>query len=367
LTEGAGWSDIGYVRVRGVHWVGGWVALIHCGGLLFGQTVGQNAAAFQQGSAITQESYHWDSVAGDPPTPQVASTPRTVLNGANLTTLSWDPVGRPDIYQEKVIGGVSYQSTLVATFTKPYGLWDSAPGTDLTLTFDSGGSTSYIMPYVTSGDHLLDYLQETYFAPTDSPDSETVALRIQQSVGLPQSDPVEHGLAFFWVPLDHLSRPGYSGDITSQFPSLDTFPDGSYETTTVGAPDGFTYVDINDATKTYTGSDGLGEFVEWNQAQTDYPWTAMGWTYNWNFLQDGSDPALGYDPLHPDSPVALSEFVVSGGSQVLAEDWIPFADLDQWILIPEPSSFWLPFCVGWIVTVVRRRPAGERTCAKVSR
>lgn len=243
---------------------------------LWAQTSGENAAAFAGAAGITNESYHWDAVAGDPSMPQVATTPRTVLDYAPLTTLAWNPVGRPDLYQEKMIGGTLYQSILVATFTQPYGMWNSPSGTELTLTFDDGGTTEYIMPYVTSGNRLRDYLQDNYFAPTDSPDSQEVALRIQQAVGLPQSDPIAHGLAFFWVPLEHVSRPAYSGDISSQMPELDTYADGSYKTTTNGAPDGFVYVDIDDSAKTYTGDEGLADFVEWNQAQTDYPWTSMG-------------------------------------------------------------------------------------------
>jgi len=318
------------------------------------QTSAQNAAAFAGGAEITAQSYHWDSVSGVPPSPQVATTPRTVLPGATLTTLAWDPVGQPNFYQEKTIGSQTVQATLVATFTQPFGMWNMPSGTELTLTFDDNGTTNYIMPYVTAGNRLREYLQDNYFSPGDPPTSEEVGLRIQQAVGLPQESAVDRGLAFFWAPLANIARPAYSGDIANQFPTLSTFADGSYETTTVNAPAGFTYVDLNDSTKTYTGANGLSEFVEWNGAQTTYPWTAMGWTYNWNALQDGSDASFGFDPDHVDTPIALSEFIVSGGTQVIAEDWIPFTELDDWVVIPEPGMVWLPIFVFGVVGFRRR-------------
>jgi len=334
---------------------------------LDGQTMAENAAAFAGSADITRESFHWDSVGGTPPEPQVATTPRTVLPGADLTTLIWDPSGRPDIYQEKTFGSTVYQSTLVVTFTKPFSMWNGTPGSEVTLTFDNSGTTNYILPYVTSGNELRDYLRATYFDPTDSPDPAEIALRIQQAVGLPAEDASDRGLAYFWAPLQNIARPAYSADITTQLPTLDTFSDGTYQTTTVGAPDGFTYVDVNDAATTYTGPAGLPDFVTWNQAQTTYPWTAMGYTYNWNALQDGSNPAYGFDPDHATSTVGLSEFIISGGSDVILENWIPYSDFTTW-LVPEPSAaLLLVLAAGLLLIRLRRhRPCPCRTPVTVA-
>lgn len=332
--------------------------LFGAGGIGLAQTPTENQAAFTGAAALTNLSYHWDSLGGSPPSPQVAAAPRTPLEYSTLTTLGWDPIGHPDLYQQKMIGSTLYDCTLVATFTNPLSFWDAPPGTEKNLTYSVGATTHYIFPYVTSGDDLHDYLRNTYFPTTDMPDSATVALRIQQSLGLPSTDASTRGLAFFWVPLTNLARSGYSADISTQYPMLDTYSDGSYMATTTGAPAGFTYVDFNDNTKVYQGDGAVLDFVQWNEAETTYPWTAMGYTYNWNALQDGSDPAFGSDPNHASSAVGVSEFVVSGGSDILLDSWIPYSELGLWV-VPEPGTLLL-FALGIGVVFVFRRKSGFR-------
>jgi hypothetical protein len=316
----------------------------------------QNSAAFAAAAAQTNLSYHWDHM--DSGSPAVATTPRTPLPYApTLTTINFDSEFST-LYQEKTIGGVTYDCVLVGTFTNPNAFWNQSSGTTLTLTYGSS-PTHYIFPYVTVGDDLRNYLQDTYFpdvsesAPTDA----EVALRITQSLGLSPAilPTTTRGLAFFWVPIDHVVRSGYSPDIRVIPEDLAVFSDGSFQPDDEGLSPDFRFVDVVDNAQRF---DTNTVFVEHNGAQTTYPWTAMGYTYNWNALQDGSIPGYGYDPQAPSSFIGLSEFMVSGGSQVLLESWIPYDDLDSWVAVPEPHGLLL-FVVGTFLLILRRqRPAG---------
>lgn len=301
-----------------------------------GQTSEQNLAAFQGSAGLTNLSYHWDRMEGG--IPAVATTPRQTLPyAASLTTISFDSL-RPDLYQQKSIGGLLYDCVLVGTFTpNPGSFWSQPSGTEVTLTYSVGPTTHYIFPYVTVGNDLHSYLRTHYFS-SGTPTDQEVALRIDQSLGLdPSIDLTIRGLAFFWAPINHIVRSGYLPDVSQQVAGLGQFPDGSYMPTETGLNPGFQYVDVANNTIRYSTNE---DFVSYNQAQTTYPWTAMGYTYNWNSLQDGSNPAYGQDSLAPDSPIGLSEFMVSGGSQVLLDSWVPFSDFDIWI-IPEPGSVFL--------------------------
>jgi hypothetical protein len=301
-------------------------------------TPAQNAAAFAASAAITNQSYHWDSISGT--TPQVATTPRTTLPGTTLTTISWNPTDS-NFYQVKTIDSVDVQCTLAATFTRPFPTWTAPPGTVTTLSRTGTDSvTHYSMPFVTTGDALRDYLRSTYFTGTSIPTNLDAQHRIQQTLGLPTDD-ADRGLAFFWAPIANIARPAYSADIASQFPTLPTYSDGSYQAVTTGAPAGFTYLDFSNDTKTYST---LPDYVTWNQAQTFYPWSAMGYTYNWNSLQTSStNPTLGYDPLAPSSPFGLSEFIVSAGSKIVNAGFVPNADLGIWA-VPEPAT--------WVIAIL---------------
>jgi hypothetical protein len=132
---------------------------------------------------------------------------------------------------------------------------------------------------------------------------------------------------------------------------------------TTGAPAGFAYLDYSDDTKTYST---LTEYGEWNQAQTTYPWSAMGYTYNWNSLQTSStDTTLGYDPLAPSSPFGLSEFIVSAGSKIVNEGFVRNAQLGIWA-VPEPSA-WVIVILGLtgLGAAVRSWPRRQRVAAAV--
>jgi hypothetical protein len=313
----------------------------------------QNTAAFAAAAAITKQSFHWDSVSDG--IPQVAATPRTPLTGTTLSTLSWNPT-QPQLYQRKTIDAVDVECTLVATFTEPFDTWTAPPGTVTQLSFPQSGTTHFIMPWVTAGESLRDYLRSTYFTGPAIPSPLEAQRRIQQAVGLPADTRTTTGLALFWVPLANLARPAYSADISAQLPTLPTYADGSYQAVMAGAPAGFAYLDDRDSTQTFAT---LSDFVEWNQALTTYPWTAMGYTYNWNALQaDGTNPAFGFDPLAPSSPIGVSEFIVSAGSKIVNEGFVSHSQLGIWA-VPEPSG-WVIAIVGLAGLVARSRRHGRR-------
>lgn len=325
------------------------IGIFLTGGTLSAQTAAQNLAAFHGSGNLTKESYHWTHLEGG--VPAVATTPRETLPyAASLTTISFDSL-RPDLYQQKSIGGTTYDCVLVGTFTNPNSFWNQPGGTEVTLTYSVNATTHYIFPYVTVGNDLHSYLRSNYFS-TGTPSDHDVALRIDQSLGLdPGIDLATRGLAFFWAPITSVVRSGYLPDVSHQVSGLGQFADGSYMPEETGLDPGFRYVDIADNTVRYTTNE---QFVSYNQAQTTYPWTAMGYTFNWNSLQDGSNPDYGTDPLAPDSPIGLSEFMVSGGSQVLLESWIPYSDFDIWI-IPEPGSIFLILAGLLIPVLIRAR------------
>jgi len=336
--------------------------------LVIGQvTPEQQLAAFNGSAAITNHSYNWIGMSADPvPVPVQASTTQTPLPfSSNLTQLSFDPAvwaSHDTLYQPKLIGGTLYECTLAATFAGAFSTWTGPKGSESVLTY--AGGTKYTFPYVTSGSHLKDYLMANYFnGQTAAPDSAAVSLRITQSLGLDPTAVAGYGLAFFWVPLTNLARPAYSADITAQLPETTIISakngNGSYNAIESSSPAGFNYRDYNNASMIYTGASALTTFAEYNEAQTKYPWTAMGYTYNWNSLQDGSSPSYGNDPLHVTDFIGLTEFVVSAGSTVVLDSYVYASDLGTW-LVPEPGSVALLLIGAGVVCFVRFRRSSRR-------
>lgn len=168
---------------------------------------------------------------------------------------------------------------------------------------------------------------------------------------------IDKFLAFFWAPLEMILRPAYSADISSQidFSNLQKYSDDSFEAEdpSAGGP-GFLLQDYSYGY--HSGAEGFGDFVRYNQASTQMPWTAMGYTYNWNYLEDG-EAGRALDPNRVSSLVGPSEFVVSAGS------WVEFShfvenDALYAYLVPESGSFWLlAFATGMILMIRASRRA----------
>ena len=257
MTSFPRWCDRSRRRGLGVAAIS-LTLVLACGqGVVFAQTTPiQNLAAFRAAAAVTNASYHWDTLVSGQP--QVATAPRVPLPATTLTTVSWDPL-LPELFQEKIIDSIPVQCTLVATFTGAFDTWTAPAETVTELTYSQAGTTNFIMPFVTWGGDLREYLRTTYFTADSIPAPALVQTRIQQALGLAPTETTTHGLAFFWVPLANLARPAYSADIATQLPTpLPTFSDGSYQGLDGSGPVGFTYLDIADSTVTYST---LSEYV----------------------------------------------------------------------------------------------------------
>jgi hypothetical protein len=80
---------------------------------------------------------------------------------------------------------------------------------------------------------------------------------------------------------------------------------------------------------------------------------AMGYTFNWNSLQDGSDPSYGTDPLAPAGSFGLAEFIVSAGSKIVNERFVTNANLGVWV-VPEPALMGPGILAVFVVLLLRR-------------
>ena len=298
-----------------------------------------------------KNSFHWDHVAEG--VAQVAVTERVLLSEkpANLTTLNFNP-SDSSLYRVREISGTSQNCVLLTTFTKKDEFWQAAvPQQDLQLRSGTGDEND-LFTWVTAGSDLKNYLAENY---ASSLTADTVDRRMSQALGMPDLTGEEWVLASFWVPLDLVLRPAYSADIGTQI-SYDTlleYSDNSYAVTdgSSGGPD-FTFQDYDSTF--YSGEGGFGEFVMNNQAETEMPWTAMGYTYNWNFLEDGLS-GRAEDANRASSYVGVSEFVVSAGAWVQFDSFIENDALYPY-LIPEPGSLpLLIFSTGLICLWKRHR------------
>jgi hypothetical protein len=301
--------------------------------------------------SVTQvkNSFHWDHTEGG--VAQVTTEARVLLaeKPSNLTTLHFD-ASNPARYSVREINGTLQNCVLLTTYTKKDAFWQSAvPQQD--LQFHSGGGAGYdIFSWVTAGADLKNYVASNY---TTSLSVGTVDLRISQTLGMPDSTGQGRVLASFWTPMDLVLRPAYSTDIAVQisYDSLPTYSDMSYavaDPSSGGA--GFKWQDCNDTT--YSGDGGFGDFALNNEAKTTYPWTAMGYTYNWNFLEDGLNGRAD-DTNRVSSYVGVSEFVVSAGARVEFDSFVE-NDVLYAYLIPESDTLTLLVFSSGLVLLRRR-------------
>ena len=304
--------------------------------------------------SITQvkQSFHWDHATGS--TPEVATTPRVLLDQqpSNLTTLNFDP-GNSSLYRTQTIQGISTNCVLVSTFTQNTSIWTTAaPNQD--LQFHNVSPSYDIFPWVTAGNTLKDYFSTNYASTLTT---GNVDRRIFQTLGMPdQSATQSRVLAFFWAPIDLLLRPAYSADISTQinYAGLPTVGNGSFTSYAVANPaaggSSYQFQDYNYTT--YSGATGFGDFMMNNEAKTAMPWTAMGYTYNWNSLEDGLN-GRALDPNRVNSYVGPSEFVLSAGSWVKFDHFVENAGLYTY-LVPEASSIFLLLFAGIAIFCLRR-------------
>ena len=287
--------------------------------------------AYTDALTQTQASFHFSTTA---PTPRVPLAQKPT----NLTTINFD-AGNTSLYRS--INGI--ESVLVSTFTPYNAFWQTAQsGQPLTLHTGSGAGYD-IFPWVSAGSDLKDYFATNY-AATLTPGN--VDLRISETLGMPDRTSQARVLAFFWAPITLVLRPAYSADITTQinYSGLSTYGDTSYQANAPPAgTDGFKWQDYNNTY--YTGSTGFDDFMTNNEANTRMPWTAMGYTYNWDYNQGGVASYVG-----------TTEFVVSAGATVVFDHFVDNANLYSY-LVPEPGSVFLLLFGAGVVCFVRLRRA----------
>jgi len=295
--------------------------------------------AYTDSITETQASFHFSTTA---PTPRVPLAQQPV----NLTTINFD-AGNTSLY--RLINGT--ESVLVSTFTPYNAFWQTAQsGQPLTLHTGSGQGYD-IFPWVSVGSDLKDYFATNYAATLTA---GNVDLRISQTLGMPDRTSEARVLAFFWAPIALVLRPAYSADIATQitYSGLATYGDTSYQANAPPAgTEGFQWQDYSYTY--YTGSSGFGDFMANNEAGTRMPWTAMGYTYNWNYLEDGQNGRAN-DPFRVGSYVGTTEFVVSAGATVVFDRFVDNAGLYSY-LIPEPGSVILLLLGAGAVCFVRLR------------
>jgi len=303
-------------------------------------------------------SFEWDHLVGNVPT--VATAPRVKLDQqpANLTTINFNPEAS-SLYSTREINGQLTNCVLVSTFTKKDAFWQTAKkDTDLHLHSDTGGYD--IFTWVTVGNDLKDYVETNYSATLTT---ENVDRRISQALGMEDRTTTvvadKRVLAFYWAPISLVLRPAYSADISTQidYQNLPTFlePAGAaYAAADPGAGGpSFQFQDFS--YNTFSGAEGFGQFMTSNEARTGMPWTAMGYTYNWNYLEDGLN-GRAYDPAAVDSYVGTGEFVVSSGAWVQFDHFVENAGLYTY-MIPEPGgAVLLVFAAGFVCLIHFRRP-----------
>ena len=198
----------------------------------------------------------------------------------------------------------------VSTYTWNYGTWQGhvrfAP---IDLYYLSGSVTNYISSWVTVGDDLPEYLATTY--STSNLTVSNVEQKVYMTLGMPPAS--GKVLVQFWVRPADLVRPAYNNSLTN---TVEPPVDGQNRYHLVAGADSNMRAGVrlqSDSGQWFLmGQDAFGAFFT-NNFNTRYPWTAMGYTWNW-------DPSLGTndtDRIGPD------EFIISGGAQVFYERTVP--------------------------------------------
>ncbi|NCC51358.1 MAG: hypothetical protein EOM20_09095 [Spartobacteria bacterium] len=197
----------------------------------------------------------------------------------------------------------------VSTYTWNYGTWQGHRRFDpIAMQYVSGDSTNYICSWVSFDNDLPDYLADTYGSDIST---NLVEEKICMALGLPVAD--GYVIVKMWVRPADLFRPAYNNSLTNTaLPPQDAF--GRYYTVTNADTNVRNGMRIQDCIGTvYTmGEQSFNDFMT-NNFQTPYPWTAMGYTWNW-------DPAVGVDDTNH---IGVNEFVISGGATVYYEQTIP--------------------------------------------
>ena len=123
-------------------------------------------------------------------------------------------------------------------------------------------------------------------------DVEDWTLRLEQLIGLPEDSGYTH-VSAFWCDPEELIRPAYSTDITKELDA--SALDGSM---------------LGEHEQWFEGN------IIWSYFASAYPWTRLGYTYDWN---EDSDE------------YGLTEFIILPGSEVEVEWTITTDDFLEWL------------------------------------
>ncbi len=279
-----------------------------------------------------KESFHWDHMDGG--FPAVATNARVNLAEmpTDLLTINYD-AGQSSLYRSFTLQGTNYDCVLVSTFTRKTGIWLTAQ-TNQPLQLHNPSPSYDLFTWVTVGSSLKDYIGSNYGSTLTT---NNVDRRLSQALGMEDRTGQNRGLAFYWVPTNMILRPAYSADVSTQisWQTLPTYPDSSFGVVDASAGGAsFQFMDYNNTS--YIGTNAFGDFVMNNQAKTEMPWSAMGYTYNWNYLEDGLN-GRSNDPTRVTNYVGASEFVVSAGAWVQFEGFVENDQLYTY-LVPEPGT-----------------------------
>ena len=171
-------------------------------------------------------------------------------------------------------------------------------------------------------------------------DNATVTNYMLESLGLGHWNGYQ-ALTFYVEP-QYITRPSFAPSTTSAdapfwngssytFTNLDALnPEfWGFAPTTLGPDDKYTRPFASFSGPGVDGSDYEAWFDAWSTASydltggRDFPFTGLGWTWNWN-----TDPSL--------NGFALSEFIVSGGADFYFDNLT-----DAINIVPEPDVIWL--------------------------
>ena len=128
---------------------------------------------------------------------------------------------------------------------------------------------------------------------SEGQDAASVVLRLEQLIGLPRDSGYTH-VSALWVQPEDLLRPAYCTDAADEH--MDNYFSGQTDS------DYLTWFEAN---------------IEWSYTQSAYPWTRLGYTYDWSLYGD---------------EYGLTEFIICPGSEVTVEFTQSTQEFINWLV-----------------------------------
>lgn len=292
-------------------------------------------------SFVFADAYQ-DSILAAQATRTTEWSPSVFAGLSTITPSRLETITIPDGEGTRTIEVVKV--TTMTNFTSPY---SGATPFQRFVVDTVGNFRSNI--WVTLDGDLRDYYLDHNLPLTDN---ATVTTHILEALGMGHWSGYQ-ALTFYVEP-QYITRPSFAPSTTSAdvpmwngssytFTSLDSLnPEfWGFAPTTLGPDDQYTRPFTSFSGPGVDGADYEAWFNAWSEASynltggRDFPFTGLGWTWNWN-----TDPSL--------NGFALSEFIVSGNADFY------FGGLTDAInIVPEPGVIWLVLLAGGLL-VFRR-------------